>query len=186
MWPSRWFTPISGTPRARATAFAAAIPTSSAPTSPGPTVTATPSIDPNDAPASLKASSISGFMLSRCARDATSGTTPPNRSWRWAWLESGFALIFRPSSRMATAVSSHEVSSPRLRTARPRCRRLGGADPERDLLDDPIQLGAIVARPDPVRPHHDGVLPRLLVIVLPDPYRTEPEPAVQPLGSPVR
>src|SRR6266545_1979 len=42
MCPSRWFTPMRSAPIAKATAFAAAIPTSRAPTNPGPTVTATP------------------------------------------------------------------------------------------------------------------------------------------------
>ena len=42
-WPSRWLTPTSGRPRAQAIALAACTPTSSAPTSPGPRVTAMPS-----------------------------------------------------------------------------------------------------------------------------------------------
>ena len=48
-------------PVARAIAFAAAIPTSSAPTSPGPNVTATPSTSANPTSAAASASSSRGF-----------------------------------------------------------------------------------------------------------------------------
>ena len=106
---------MNGTSKASATAFAAARPTRSAPTSPGPTVTATASTSPNQIPASERASVSKGLMFSRWAREATSGTTPPNRSCRWAWLEMRFERTWRPSSTTATAVSSHDVSNPRTR-----------------------------------------------------------------------
>lgn len=35
IWPSRWFTPIKGTPKEKASPFAKAIPTTNAPTRPG-------------------------------------------------------------------------------------------------------------------------------------------------------
>ena len=73
---------MKSAPVAKATAFAAAIPTSKAPTSPGPTVTATPSRSANRQPARSSASSINGFRACTCAREATSGTTPPNLACR--------------------------------------------------------------------------------------------------------
>ena len=112
--PSRWFTPTRVAPVASATAFAAAIPTRSAPTRPGPTVTATVSRSPNPTPAATRASSISGFNASTWARAATSGTTPPNRSCRWTCEAIRFERTVKPSSTTATAVSSHEVSMPRV------------------------------------------------------------------------
>ena len=64
-------------PPAHAIAFAADTPTSSAPTSPGPCVTATRSTSASDVPASSSASRTTGVTSSRCRLDAISGTTPP-------------------------------------------------------------------------------------------------------------
>ena len=51
-WPARWFTPTSGLPSANASAFAVSTPTSSAPTRPGPAVTAIASRSRSAMPAS--------------------------------------------------------------------------------------------------------------------------------------
>src|SRR2546423_11775777 len=185
MWPSRWFTPMKGTPSASATAFAAAIPTSSAPTSPGPTVTATASTSPTRISASFIARSIIGLMASTCAREATSGTTPPNRSCRCVWLETRFARTHRPSSTTATAVSSQEVSIPRTRTRLP-SEISGRLGPGRNVLDDVLEALSVVGRPDVVGHHDESVFGRLLAVVLPDPDRAKPEPPVHALGGPVR
>src|SRR6266567_339665 len=182
MWPSRWFTPMNGTSRANATAFAAASPTSSAPTRPGPTVTATASTSPNQIPASVRASVSSGLTFSRWAREAISGTTPPNRSCRWAWLDSRFDRIFRPSSTTATAVSSQEVSIPRTRIP-----ALGLAeDAAGQIAHDGGEPAPVAGRSNLVGPHHQGVLPGLLVVALPDPDGPEAEPSVQALRTRVR
>ena len=77
---ARWFTPYSGLPRASAYALAAATPTSSAPASPGPAVTATASISSARDAGRAKRPAKVGTIASRCARLATSGTTPPNRA----------------------------------------------------------------------------------------------------------
>ena len=74
----------SGTPRAHARALAAEMPTSSAPTSPGPCVTAIRSISSSGVSAASSASRTTGETSSRCLRDATSGTTPPKRACRSA------------------------------------------------------------------------------------------------------
>src|SRR2546423_2512083 len=185
MWPSRWFTPMKGTPSASATAFAAAIPTSSAPTSPGPTVTATASTSPTRISASFIARSIIGLMASTCAREATSGTTPPNRSCRCVWLETRFARTHRPSSTTATAVSSQEVSIPRTRTRLP-SEISGRLGPGRNVLDDVLEALSVVGRPDVVGHHDESVFGRLLAVVLPDHDRAKPEPPVHALGGPVR
>ena len=61
-------------------AFAAVSPTSSEPARPGVFATATASKSASVRPALRSASSITGRIRSTCARDAISGTTPPNRS----------------------------------------------------------------------------------------------------------
>src|ERR1051325_6811175 len=164
---------------AMATALAAAIPTSSAPTRPGPTVTATASIPGKATPASSRARSIIGLIASRWAREAISGTTPPNRSWRWAWLDSRLERTVRPSSTTATAVSSQEVSMPSRSIWR------SGTDVVRDLADDPLELAPVFRGADVIGPHHHGVLVGLLIVVLADAHRAETDPAVQALGAPV-
>src|SRR5437867_5850074 len=88
----------------------------------------------------------------------------------------------RPSSTTATAVSSQEVSMPRTRI---RDDVLVGADPVRDLVDDPFELVVVVAASHVVHPHHHRILAGLLVVVLPDAHRPEPELAIQALGTPI-
>src|SRR5512141_646854 len=180
MWPSRWFTPISGAPVANAIAFAPARPTTSAPTSPGPIVTATASMSAKRHPACSSASSRSGFSASTWARLASSGTTPPKRACRSTWLEMTFESATR-SSTTATAVSSQEVSIPRTFTERPsRASALG------ERVHELAELAAERRVADPVDPHDERVLADLLVVVLAHADGSEPEPPVQPLRAPVR
>ena len=68
-WPCRWFTGTSGSPRPHASPLAAETPTSSAPISPGPAVTATVSTSSSVVCASSRASRITGEISSRCRRD---------------------------------------------------------------------------------------------------------------------
>ena len=76
-WPCRWSTGTSGSRRAAASAFAEESPTSSAPISPGPRVTATVSMPSSRVPARSSASAVTASTSSRWWRDAISGTTPP-------------------------------------------------------------------------------------------------------------
>src|SRR5919201_6524674 len=195
MCPSRWLTPISGAPVARETALAAASPTKSAPISPGPDVTATPSRSSNLIPAWNKASSSSGFRTSTCARDASSGTTPPYLRCTSTWLETRFERIERPSSTTATAVSSQEVSMPRtimfdrgLRSPLVRATPSSSLRPHvgGHVGDDRFQRSPVLRAGHVVDPHDQGVLSGLLVVALAHADRPEPEPPVHPLGSPVR
>src|SRR5688572_5750671 len=103
-----------GLPRPSARALALATPTSRAPASPGPLVTATASMSLSAIPAVSAARSIVGTMASRCARLATSGTTPPNRACSSTLLATVSASRVWPRT-MPTPVSSHEVSMPRTR-----------------------------------------------------------------------
>src|SRR5699024_8680534 len=128
-WPSRCFTPYSGTSHAAAYAFAAATPTSNEPANPGPAVTAIASTSANRSSAVSKARVTVGTMASRWARLATSGTTPPNRAC-CSTLEATSSAnnVTVPSSWTATnpiPVSSQDVSTPitirrvTVRTSRP-------------------------------------------------------------------
>jgi len=73
--------PTIGMPSAAAIALPADRPTSSEPTSPGLTATATATRSARLMPARVSASSITGMIRSTWARDATSGTTPRHRAW---------------------------------------------------------------------------------------------------------
>src|SRR3989442_365498 len=110
-------------PPAYASAFAYTTPTSSAPTSPGPCVTATASTALQDTPASASARSTTAGRAARWARLASSGTTPPNTLWM-SWdrmirlASSGWGVALRPPpTRTAADVSSHDVSMPRRTSA---------------------------------------------------------------------
>src|SRR6478672_1493831 len=85
-----------------------------APAKPGPLVTAIASRSCGRTPASRHARSIVGTIASRCARLATSGTTPPKRACSSTLL--AIASTRRVSPRtMPTPVSSHDVSMPSTR-----------------------------------------------------------------------
>src|SRR3954447_1174322 len=109
---ARWLTPYSGLSSASAYALAAATPTSRAPVSPGPEVTAIASTSSTVMPDSASARCTVGTIASRCAREAISGTTPPNRSCSSTEVASASASRVCPRTS-PTPVSSHEVSNPR-------------------------------------------------------------------------
>src|SRR5262245_31222402 len=111
-----WFTAISGTPLARLSDFAYVNPTSSDPTSPGPTVAAIAASDRSSTPADSSASRTTGTIARRCSRDASSGTTPPYFPWVLIWEATTEESTRPPSSTTAAAVSSQEDSIPRIRT----------------------------------------------------------------------
>src|SRR5436309_8973033 len=162
-----WCTPMRPRSPAYASALAYTTPTSSAPTSPGPWVTATASTALHPTPASASARSTTAGSAARWARLASSGTTPPKILWT-SWdritrlASSGRAGL--PTSTAAD-VSSQEVSMPSTTSAT--------ADPafERDGVgpgagDDPRRRGHGEARvpvrarlPDQMR-HHAQAVPR--------------------------
>src|SRR4030065_372008 len=55
-------------------------------------------------------------MVFICCLEATSGLTPPNGACKSIWEATTLERIRRPSSTTAAAVSSQEVSIPRIRT----------------------------------------------------------------------
>src|SRR4051812_33920839 len=71
-------------------------------------------------PARMSDSSTTGSRFRRCARDAISGTTPPNRACRSVWDATTFDSTRRSSVNTAAEVSSQEVSSAR------KCMSAGG------------------------------------------------------------
>jgi len=91
-------------------AFAAASPTSSEPTSPGRTATATASSSDRAMPDRRTASSITGMIRSTWAREAISGTTPRHRACSCSWLATTLASTSRDRVTTAAAVSSQVVS----------------------------------------------------------------------------
>src|SRR5215469_1794294 len=153
-WAARWFTPYSGLPSAYAYALAAATPTMSAPARPGPAVTATASMSAGLTPALANAPSITGTIASRCARDATSGTTPPKRACWSIDDATSSASSVRPRT-IPAPVSSHDVSIP----------STNGSSVTTQVL-----------------PHHDRVHVGGLVVALPDADLHESAPQVQPSG----
>src|SRR5207247_7464046 len=131
-----WCTPMSARSPAYARALAYTTPTSSAPTRPGPAVTATASTARRSRPASTRARSTTAGSAARWARLASSGTTPPN-TW-WMSCDRMTRLASSPETRTAADVSSHEVSMPRTTSATacaaPQGDRVGdgaGGDPPR-------------------------------------------------------
>src|SRR6478735_8058968 len=112
--PARWLTPYSGLSSATAKALAAASPTTSAPIRPGPAVTATPSISHRSTSAISHARRRVGTIASRCARLATSGTTPPNRMC-WSTLEATSLASSSVPRTIPIPVSSQDDSIPRTR-----------------------------------------------------------------------
>ena len=87
-------------------------PTKSAPTNPGPPVTATASISFKDNLESLSAWCNVGIIASRWARLAISGTTPPKRACSSTLDAITLANNVRPRT-IPTAVSSQDVSIPK-------------------------------------------------------------------------
>ena len=64
------------------------------------------------------ASSITGETSSRWRLEAISGTTPPYFAWMSAWELTTFERISPPAVTTAAAVSSQEVSIPRITRGR--------------------------------------------------------------------
>ena len=93
--------------------MAADNPMTRAPMSPGPAVTAMPSSSARSMPAVAHAACSTGTIDSRWARDATSGTTPPNLTC--CSMEEATSLANSSVPRtMPTPVSSHDDSIPRM------------------------------------------------------------------------
>src|SRR4051794_35975816 len=70
---------------------------------------------PQSRPASASARSTTGPIARRWSREAISGTTPPVSRWTSSCEATTFDSTSRPSTTIAAAVSSHEVSMPRTR-----------------------------------------------------------------------
>src|SRR5689334_12836913 len=148
-WAARWLTPCSRTPRATASALAAATPTVSAPASPGPDVTATASTSDSRTPASSQARSIVGTIASRWARLATSGTTPPNRACSSTELATASASRRAPRT-IPIPVSSQDVSMPRTRGSSATGHLPGQRSPPHDPGVDVPGLVVAATQRDPL------------------------------------
>ena len=167
-------------------------PTSSAPTSPGPTVAAD-GVDVRrrvDSPASTSAWATTGVSSSTWARLAISGTTPPKRACRSTWL--------RPPTTARRGRRPRRPPRSRRTTSRCRGSRRAGAHgcrpargprrcaPRRSVVPGTaasMRRGARRSRRvDVVGPHHERVLVGLDVVALADPGRREAEAPVQGLG----
>ena len=110
-----WCTGTSGLPVAQASPFAKDRPVSSAPISPGSTVTAMASTSAIDRLAFSNALRVTPQMASVCAREAISGTTPPYSLCISICEATTLESSVRPSSTTAAAVSSQELSKPKIR-----------------------------------------------------------------------
>src|SRR5262245_3181747 len=127
-------------------------PTSSAPARPGPAVTATASTADNATPASAIARSTTAGSAVRCARLASSGTTPPKTLC--TSCDRMMRLASSPFTRTAADVSSQDVSMPRT-TSATAWRR---AASQGDGVGDGARGEA--ARPDDSNPRHTDPRPR--------------------------
>lgn len=113
-WPCRWLTSTIGICRPSDKPLANEVPTSSEPSSPGPRVNAMALRSALVMPARRSAVSTTGTMFCWWARDASSGTTPPNSS---CTLCDAMTLdSSRPSRITAAEVSSHDDSIPSMVT----------------------------------------------------------------------
>ena len=108
------FTGIKGFFAINARVVAALVPINKDEIKPGRCVTAIPSMLSIVTSASFKAFSITGRIFPTCSRAATSGTTPPVLRCKSIWDAIIFERTIRPSSTTAAAVSSQDVSIPRI------------------------------------------------------------------------
>src|SRR6266536_2439050 len=165
------------------------MPTRRAPARPGPWQAATASSSlTSRTPASMSASSTTPLMSSTWARLASSGTTPPYGACSSTWLDTIDERTRRPSSTTAAAVSSQDVSMPRMRTLKVVSPALGLLD-DRLALDLALEAGeelGVLGASDLVCPHHERVLVGLDVVILPHTDGREAESPVQLLGGAVR
>src|SRR5438132_1099099 len=113
-------------------------------------------MSPRVIPASSSACWITGFIRSTWSREAISGTTPPKRACRSTCEAITFERRHSPSSTIAAAVSSQELSIPSTRTD----ELLQGGEPLREPLP-------IVDAPEIVDPHNHGVLAVVAVVAPP-------------------
>ena len=141
---------------------------------------------PSSTPASTSASAITSSISSTCARLAISGTTPPKRACRSTWLDTTDERTSRPSSTTAAAVSSHDVSMPRIARHHQRRAARTTVAPGDAVARCASSSAAYSRLVDLVRPHHERVLVRLGVVALAHADRAEAEPAVQLLRRRVR
>src|SRR5260221_9077645 len=91
------------------------MPTSSEPTRPGPSVTAMADRSSKPVWACSNARRTTDTMARRCSREASSGTTPPYLPWVASCDAMTEERMLALSSTTAAAVSSQEVSIPRMR-----------------------------------------------------------------------
>ena len=157
-WPCRWSTGASGSRRDQASAFAAERPTSSAPISPGPRVTATSSTSSSVASASLErlarrrawSARGAGARRPRARRRRSGHADPPGRRRR-----SRASVPSRRDARRGGLVAG-------------RLERRGSRSAR---LPSPRGRG----RRDRVLPHDVGVLAVVRVVAAPD--TADPKPA---------
>ena len=95
-------------------AFANEKPASRDPIRPGPWVTATASSSFKEMPDSKIAFSTTGTIASMCFLEASSGTTPPYGWCKAIWDDITDDKTFVPSITTDAAVSSQDVSMPRI------------------------------------------------------------------------
>src|SRR4051794_14445368 len=117
-------------------------------------------------PASFSARPMVGTIASRCAREATSGTTPPKRACSSTLEATASASRVVPRT-MPTPVSSQEVSMP---------RTSGSSAMGVVSLYGGCGVG---------QAHHQGVHVARLVVAAPEPDRLEAEALVELLGADV-
>ena len=77
-------------------------------------MTAIPSRSRSCIEACSMASLITALNVSMCCREASSGTMPPYWACMSIWVATTFEWMVRPSSMTAAAVSSQDVSMPRI------------------------------------------------------------------------
>ena len=202
MWPSRWLTGTSGSPSLQASVLAIVMPTSSEPARPGalghrdgvdvrPVARCRLARAPPRGPGSSSAGGRARRPRARCR---------PVGAWSATWLATTLETMRRPPSTTATAVSSQEVSTARMRprAARPtlgrghRPERLGGSServrrpgrrPGRRRRSARRALAQ--ARPSPAESsalggHDERVLAVVRVVARPDAHGPEAEALVEP------
>ncbi len=149
---------------------------------PGPTVQATAATSGPSTPPSSMASATTGVSRSTWARQAISGTTPPKRACRSIWLDTTDDSTSRP-------VEHHGRGRLVARRLDPQHPSVGHDPIPSPRTVTPGTAASIsVERPrerrlvDVLGPHHQRILVRLDVVVLPDAGGPEAEASVEVLG----
>ena len=141
MWPSRWFTPTSGSPVAIDAPFAYASPTTSAPTSPGP-LRHREGVERRERQRSARAQRLARLrerlvdhaddrLGVLAARDLRHDPAEPGMEVDLA-RDHARAASSRPPRMTAAAVSSHDVSIARMSSSVSRSTRAAQAHEVRD------------------------------------------------------